>query len=86
MKTNQNKLLLKSLGLCVIAFFISGLIFAQENIVQDSTLPSATLQDSTAQEKPVKEKKIKKKRDAFKVYGGVSLNDLLVSSDMTSST
>jgi len=78
MKKNRSLPCIKPLLLVLMVCFISGVLFAQEEVVvQDSIV-----QDSTVEEKPVKEKKIKKKKDAFKLYGGVSFSDLNVASDI----
>lgn len=79
MKKNKSLQYIKPLLLVLMACFISGVVFAQEDQVaaQDSIV-----QDSIVAEKPAKEKKIKQKRDAFKVYGGLSFSDLNVTSDL----
>ncbi len=69
----SNKLI--TILLAGLFFIVSDAVFAQSDTTQV---------DNTQKEK--KEKKDKKRKDEFKIYGGLSLNHLLVSSDTYNST
>ena len=96
MKTHQCRSVLKPILLIVITFFISSVIFAQEEIPRDSTIQDTilqeptiqdtVLQEPTIQEEPKKEKKESKRKDSFKIFGGGTINALNVSSDMYESS
>jgi len=97
MKTNHSICVLKPILLIVVAFFITSVLFAQEEIQQDTTIQDTaiqdtaiqdtTIQDTTIQEEPIqeepqKEKQVSKRKDSFKVFGGGTINSLNVSPDV----
>jgi len=58
----------------------------QEPVVQDTSAVVASTVVASSVEEPQKEKKESKRKDSFKIYGGGTVNDLNVTSDMYESS